>query len=178
MILEIELPLLRKTETQLIFKVKQLLYIISQSVPFKPNISTLATKIQVTRKTVMDTLVYLSDAGILNLIYKDQFGISLLQKPEKIYLENTNFAYALSGNEPNIGNIRETFFLNQISEQHRVMYHERADFTVNEKYVFEIGGKNKTKSQIKGIENAYIVQDDIAFGVENTIPLWLFGMLY
>jgi predicted AAA+ superfamily ATPase len=178
MILEIELPLLRKTETQLIFKVKQLLYIISQSVPFKPNISTLATKIQVTRKTVMDTLVYLSDAGILNLIYKDQFGISLLQKPEKIYLENTNFAYALSGNEPNIGNIRETFFLNQISEQHRVMYHERADFTVNEKYVFEIGGKNKTKSQIKGIEHSFIIQDDIAFGVENTIPLWMFGLLY
>lgn len=178
MILEIELPLLRKTETQMIFKVKQLLYIISQSVPFKPNVSTLANKIQVTRKTVMDTLVYLNDAGILNMIYKDQFGISLLQKPEKIYLENTNFAFALSTIEPNIGNIRETFFLNQLSEQHQVTYHEKADFKVNEKYVFEIGGKNKTKSQIKGIENAYIVQDDIAFGVENTIPLWLFGMLY
>lgn len=178
MILEIELPLLRKTETQMIFKIKQLLYIISQSVPFKPNISTLANKIQVTRKTVMDTLVYLTDAGILNMIYKDQLGISLLQKPEKIYLENSNFAFALITNEPNIGNIRETFFLNQVSEQHQVTYHERADFTVNEKYVFEIGGKNKTKSQIKGIENAYIVQDDIAFGVENTIPLWLFGLLY
>ena len=178
MILEIELPLLRKTETQMIFKIKQLLYIISLSVPFKPNISTLANKIQVTRKTVMDTLVYLTDAGILNMIYKDQLGISLLQKPEKIYLENSNFSFALSTNEPNIGNIRETFFLNQVSEQHQVTYHEKADFTVNEKYVFEIGGKNKTKSQIKGIENAYIVQDDIAFGVENTIPLWLFGLLY
>jgi hypothetical protein len=162
----------------MIFKIKQLLYIISLSVPFKPNISTLANKIQVTRKTVMDTLVYLTDAGILNMIYKDQLGISLLQKPEKIYLENSNFSFALSTNEPNIGNIRETFFLNQVSEQHQVTYHEKADFTVNEKYVFEIGGKNKTKSQIKGIENAYIVQDDIAFGVENTIPLWLFGLLY
>jgi predicted AAA+ superfamily ATPase len=178
MILEIELPLLRKTEVQMIFKIKQLLYIISQSVPFKPNVSKLANKIHVTRKTVMDTLVYLADAGILNMIYKDQFGISLVQKPEKIYLENTNFAFALSTNEPNIGNIRETFFLNQLSEQHRVTYHESADFTVNEKYIFEIGGKNKTKSQIKGLENAYIVQDDITFGVENTIPLWLFGMLY
>jgi predicted AAA+ superfamily ATPase len=178
MILEIELPLLRKTETQLIFKVKQLLYIISQSVPFKPNVSALADKIKTTRKTVMDTLIYLSEAGILNMIYKDQFGTSLLQKPEKIYLENTNFAYVLSATEPNIGNIRETFFLNQVSQQHRVSYHERADFTVNEKYIFEIGGKNKTKTQIKGLENAYIVQDDIAFGVENTIPLWMFGMLY
>ena len=178
LILEIELPLLRKTEVRMIFKIKQLLYIISQSVPFKPNVAALANKIQVTRKTIMDTLVYLADAGVLNMIYKDQFGISLLQKPEKIYLENTNFAFALSTNEPNIGNIRETFFLNQLSEQHRVTYHDRADFTVNEKYVFEIGGKNKTKSQIQGLENAYIVQDDIAFGVENTIPLWLFGMLY
>ncbi len=178
MILEIELPLLRKTEVQMLFKIKQLLYIISQSVPFKPNVSALANKIQVTRKTVMDTLVYLSDAGILNMIYKDQFGVSLLQKPEKIYLENTNFAYALSSDEPNIGTIRETFFLNQLTEQHRVTYNERADFTVNEKYVFEIGGKNKTKSQIQGLENAYIVQDQIAFGVGNTIPLWMFGMLY
>lgn len=178
MILEIELPLLRKTETQLIFKVKQLLYIISQSVPFKPNVSALADKIHVTRKTVMETLIYLSEAGILNMIYKDQFGTSLLQKPEKIYLENTNFAYALSAKEPNIGNVRETFFLNQVSQQHRVSYHERADFTVNDKYIFEIGGKNKKKTQIKELENAYIVQDDIAFGVENIIPLWLFGMLY
>jgi predicted AAA+ superfamily ATPase len=178
MILEIELPLLRKTETQLIFKVKQLLYIISQSVPFKPNVSALADKIHVTRKTVMETLIYLSEAGILNMIYKDQFGRSLLQKPEKIYLENTNFAYALSAKEPNIGNVRETFFLNQVSQQHRVSYHERADFTVNDKYIFEIGGKNKKKTQIKELENAYIVQDDIAFGVENMIPLWLFGMLY
>jgi hypothetical protein len=73
---------------------------------------------------------------------------------------------------------KRNLFLNQLSEQRRVKYHDRADFTVNEKYVFEIGGKNKTKSQIQGLENAYIVQDDIAFGVENTIPLWLFGMLY
>ena len=178
MILEIELPLLRRTEVQLIHKVKQLLYVISQSVPFKPNVSALANKIQVTRKTVMDNLSYLSDAGILNLIYKDQYGTSLLQKPEKIYLENTNFAYALSNSEPNIGNVRETFFLNQLSQQHRITYHDRVDFTVNERYHFEIGGKNKSKSQLKGLENAYIVQDDIALGIENTIPLWLFGMLY
>jgi hypothetical protein len=178
MILEIELPLLRKTETQLIFKIKQLLYVISQAVPFKPNISSLADKIQVTRKTILDTIVYLQDAGLLKLIYKNQFGISLLQKPEKIYLENTNFAYALSGSEPNIGNVRETFFLNQLSALHKVTYHDRADFKVDNKYIFEVGGKNKTKSQIVGLENSFVVKDDIAFGVENTIPLWLFGMLY
>lgn len=178
MILEIELPLLRKTEVGMLFKIKQLLYIISQSVPFKPNISALANKIQVTRKTVIDTLSYLQEAGLLNMIYKDNFGVSLLQKPEKIYLENTNFAYALSSTDPNMGNIRETFFLNQLKQQHRVNYSEQVDFIVNGKYVFEIGGKNKTKSQLVGLENAYLVQDQIAFGVDNTIPLWLFGMLY
>jgi len=162
----------------MLFKIKQLLYIISQSVPFKPNISALANKIQATRKTVVDTLSYLQDAGILNMIYKDNFGVSLLQKPEKIYLENTNFAYALNSNQPNIGSVRETFFLNQIKQQHRVSYSEKVDFIVNEKYLFEIGGKNKDKSQIVGLENAYLVQDQIAFGVGNTIPLWLFGMLY
>lgn len=178
MILEIELPLLRKTEVSMLFKIKQLLYIISQSVPFKPNVTALANKIQVTRKTVMDILVYLSDAGILNLVYKDQFGVSALQKPEKIYLENTNFIYALGNENPNVGNIRETFFLNQLQQQHRISYPERADFVVNEKYTFEIGGKNKDQSQIQGLKNAFVVQDQIAFGVENTIPLWLFGMLY
>ncbi|QBN19857.1 AAA family ATPase [Flavobacterium nackdongense] len=178
MILEIELPLLRKTEASMLFKIKQLLYIISQSVPFKPNISALANKILVTRKTVVDTLLYLEEAGILNMIYKDNFGVSLLQKPEKIYLENTNFAFALSSTEPNIGNIRETFFLNQIKQQHRVSYSEKVDFTVNETYWFEIGGKNKGKSQLVGLDNAYLVQDQIAIGVGNTIPLWLFGMLY
>lgn len=178
MILEIELPLLRKTEVSMLFKIKQLLYVVSQSVPFKPNVSALANKIQVTRKTVMDTLIYLSDAGILNRLYKDQFGVSSLQKPEKIYLENTNFIYALGNENPNIGNVRETFFLNQLQQQHRVSYPERADFVVNEKYIFEIGGKSKDKSQIVGLENAFVVQDNLAFGVENTIPLWLFGMLY
>jgi predicted AAA+ superfamily ATPase len=178
MILEIELPLLRHTETYLIFKIKQLLYVISQSVPFKPNITSLANKVQVTRKTILDNLIYLGQAGIINTVYKDQLGISSLQKPEKIYLENTNFIYALSENEPNIGNVRETFFLNQMRQNHRVTYHEKANFTVNEKYVFEIGGKNKKKTQIAGLENAYIAQDQIAFGVENTIPLWMFGLLY
>jgi predicted AAA+ superfamily ATPase len=178
MILEIELPLLRRTDTNLIFKIKQLLYIISQSVPFKPNVSALANKIQVTRKTIIDNLLHLADASVINTIYKDQFGMSSLQKPEKIYLENTNFIYALSPKEPNIGNVRETFFLNQLRQNHRVTYHDKADFTVNENYVFEIGGKNKGKSQIAGLDNAYIVQDQIAFGIDNTIPLWLFGLLY
>lgn len=178
MILEIELPSLRNTDISIINKIKQMLYIISQSVPFKPNVAALANKIQVTRKTILDYIIYLNDARIFTLLNKSSFGISLLQKPEKIFLENTNFMYALSSPEPNIGSVRETFFLNQVSERHKVTYPEYGDFMVDGKYIFEVGGKNKTAKQIEGLENAYIVADQIEFGVGNTIPLWLFGFMY
>lgn len=178
MILEIELPLLRNTDISIVSKIKQLLLIISRSVPFKPNISSIADKVNVTRKTILDYITYLNDAGILSLIYKDSHGVSLLQKPEKIYLDNTNLAYMLADDTPNIGNIRETFFLNQVSQNHEVGYSEKGDFFVDNKYTFEIGGKNKTNKQIIDISDAYRVVDDIEYGYDKTIPLWLFGFLY
>lgn len=178
LILEIELPLLRKVEIANIPQIKKLLYIISQSVPFKPNISALAQKISITRNSLLAYMYAIDSAQIINTISKDSFGVSLLQKPDKIFLENTNFMFALGNTSPNVGNLRETFFLNQLKENHKVTYPEKGDFLVDEKYLFEIGGKNKTKKQIKGHENAYIVSDNIEFGVENRIPLWLFGFLY
>ncbi len=178
MVLEIELPLLRNTDVSIVGKIKQMMYIISQSVPFKPNISALANKIKVTRKTVLEYLNYLSDANVFNLIQKNAFGVSLLQKPEKLYLENTSYMYAIINTEPNIGNLRETFFLNQLLENHMLTYPDKGDFLIDNKFLFEIGGKNKTQKQIAGIENAYIAADDMEFGYENKIPLWLFGFLY
>lgn len=178
MILEIELPLLRNTDISIVSKIKQLLLIISRSVPFKPNISSIADKVNVTRKTILDYITYLNDAGILSLIYKDSHGVSLLQKPEKIYLDNTNLAYMLADDTPNIGNIRETFFLNQVSQNHDVGYSEKGDFFVDNKYTFEIGGKNKTNKQIIDIPDAYRVVDNIEYGYDKTIPLWIFGFLY
>ncbi len=178
MILEIELPLLRNTDISIVSKIKQMLYIVSQSVPFKPNISALARKINTTRKTLLEYLNYLNDANVFNLLEKEVFGVNLLQKPEKLYLENTNYMYAIINSEANIGNIRETFFLNQLLENHTVTYPNKADFVVDNKYIFEVGGKNKTRKQIKGIKNAFIAADDIEFGYEDKIPLWLFGFLY
>jgi len=178
MVLEIELPLLRNTDISIVGKIKQMLYIISQSVPFKPNISALANKIKVTRKTVLEYLSYLNDANVFNFIQKNAFGVSLLQKPEKLYLENTSYMYAVINTEPDIGNLRETFFLNQLLENHMVTYPKKGDFLIDDKFLFEIGGKNKTQKQIAGIENAYIAADDMEFGYENKIPLWLFGFLY
>ncbi len=178
MILEIELPLLRNTDVSIVGKIKQMLYVISQSVPFKPNISALADKINTTRKTVLEYINYMKEAKVFNLVHKDAFGISLLQKPEKLYLENTNYMFAIIHSEPNVGSLRETFFMNQLSESHTLTYSEKADFLVDNKYTFEIGGKDKTKKQIEHIENAFIAADNIEFGYENKIPLWLFGFLY
>jgi len=178
MILEVELPLLRNTDISIISKIKQLLYVISQSVPFKPNISALANKIKTTRKTLLEYLHYLNDANVLKSLNKNNFGVSILQKPEKLYFENTNYLYAIKSDNPNIGSLRELFFLNQLSQNHKLTYPDKGDFNVDDRYIFEVGGKDKTNKQIAGIANAFIAADNIEFGYENKIPLWLFGFLY
>lgn len=178
MMLEIELPLLRGVDLGYIHKVKQLLAIISESVPFIPNVSNLSAKMGINRATLMNYLHYLAEIGLTINLYKEAKGNSKLQKPSKIYLENTNLMYVLSPSKANAGNVRETFFANQLGYKHHLNYHETADFFVDETYSFEIGGKDKSGKQIKSLENAYIVSDDIEYGFQNKIPLWLFGFLY
>lgn len=178
MIMEIELPLMRAMDVSKVSKMKQLLYIIAQSVPFKPNVKKLADRIGISRNLLLSYTKGLDDANLINLLHKNTFGIGLLQKPDKIYLENTNLAYALSEQDPNIGNVRETFFLNQVKQKHTLTYPDKGDFLVDNKYLFEVGGKNKTGKQITGIKNAFVVADDIEFGSDHKIPLWLFGFLY
>lgn len=178
MILYIELPLLRKVDIAYIQKLKQLLIIIAESVPFIPNISNLSNKTGINRNTLTQYLYFLEESGLTKHLNKASFGISKLQKPNKIYLENTNLVYALSPSNANIGNIRETFFLNQLKYLHQVNYSKETDFIVNNEFHFEIGGKNKTKKQIQDLSNAYIIADDIEYGFQNKIPLWLFGFLY
>lgn len=178
MVIEIELPLLRGVEPSKIVKIKQLLYIIAQSVPFKPNISKLSERIVVTRNTLVEYINHLADTKLINRLFADSKGISLLQKPDKLFLENTNLSYAISYNNPNIGNLRETFFLNQLSQNHIVTYPKKGDFMVDNKFLFEIGGKNKNYKQIVDIKNSYVVADDIEYGYGDKIPLWLFGFLY
>ena len=104
--------------------------------------------------------------------------MSKLQKPDKIFLENTNLAYLLAANNANLGNVRETFFFNQLNYRYPVEFPEKGDFFVDKKYTFEIGGKNKNNRQIYSLENAFIAADNIEYGVENKIPLWMFGFLY
>ena len=178
MILEIELPLLRGVEQSYVHKLKQLMQIVAQSAPFIPNISKLAERTDISRATLTSYLKYLEETELLISLYKDSTGISALQKPEKIYLENTNLMYTLGSNRVNKGNLRETFFANQLSYEHSLQYSSTADFMVDDTYTIEIGGKSKQKKQIEGVDNAYVVSDDIEFGVDNRIPLWIFGLMY
>lgn len=178
MMLEIELPLLRAVELSYIPKVKQLLVAISESVPFIPNVSKLSEKIQINRTTLLSYLHYLEEIGLTRNLHKSSHGISKLQKPSKIYLENTNLIYTLARENVNIGNNRETFFANQLGYRHQLNYTNQGDFLINEKYAFEVGGKNKTNKQIKTVPESYIAADNIEYGRGNKIPLWLFGFLY
>ncbi len=157
---------------------KKLLYVISQSVPFIPNISKLAEKMGVTRNTILKLLDILDKAQLLSLLHTSTEGVSMLQKPEKIYLQNTNLAYMFAHESPNVGNIRETFFLNQLQVKHQVTAPKYGDFMVDSTYVFEVGGTSKTSKQIQGVPNAYLAIDGMEGGVGNRIPLWLFGFLY
>lgn len=178
LILEIELPLLRKVDIAYVIKLKQLLHIISGSVPFRPNISKLSERIGINRNTLISYLFFLQEAHIIKNIYRDAKGITQLQKPDKIFLENTNLQYAFSPDNTNRGNIRETFFVNQVSFKHLTEYTDHGDFRVARTYTFEIGGGSKTGKQIKHLKNSYVVADTIEYGSGNKIPLWLFGFLY
>jgi predicted AAA+ superfamily ATPase len=178
LIIDIELPLLRKVEVAYINKIKQVLHIIAQSAPFMPNISKLSTHIGINRNTLVSYLYFLEEAHLIKNLYRDAKGVTRLQKPDKIYLENTNLQYTLSGDKANKGNTRETFFINQLSYKHLVEYTKHGDFRVDDTYIFEIGDKHKNHQQIKNEENAYVAADDIEYGHNRKIPLWQFGFLY
>jgi hypothetical protein len=178
MILEIELPLLRNINIGMVNRIKQLLLIIAESAPFIPNISKLAEKIDINRETLSNYLFYLNESNIIHSAYKNPHGISKLQKPEKIFMENTNLMYAFGTNNINIGNVRETFFLNQLKYKHQINLSSETDFIVDDKFSFEIGGKNKTRKQIIDSKNTFIASDDIEYGFQNKIPLWMFGLMY
>ncbi|MDE7073974.1 MAG: AAA family ATPase [Odoribacter sp.] len=158
-------------------KLKQLLAIIAKSVPFKPNISSIATALNVSRNSVADYCLYIEEAGLIAQLRNDTGGIRGLGKVDKIYLDNTNLIYNLGGDNADIGNIRETFFFNQMRVNHDVIVSSVSDFRIND-YTFEIGGRKKGKKQIEGIPDAFVVKDDIEHAFHNTLPLWQFGFNY
>ena len=176
-ILEVDIPKFAELSISTSEKLKTLLYIIAQSVPFKPNYSKIARDLDMHRNAVSDLMVWLDKADLINVLRDDVEGYKLLGKVNKIYLNNPNLAYVLSDDEPNIGNIRETIFLVWLRATHKVTASSVSDFKVG-KYTFEVGGKKKGQHQIKDVEHAYVVKDDIEYGHLNEVPLWAFGLLY
>lgn len=176
--LNYDLPVWHEISYTSIEKLRQLIYIISQSVPFQPNVSKLSQRIDVTRNTLVTFFRYLDDLRIIRRIFPPASGIGVLQKPDKILMHHPNLQFALAAAEANLGSIRESFFVNQVSHTHTVAYAKTGDFLVDGNYTFEVGGKAKTGKQIHGVENAFIVSDDLEIGSSNKIPLWLFGFLY
>lgn len=177
-IVEVDMAELKEFDIRNARKLLQLVYIIAQQVPFKPNITTLAAKTGIHRNSLNNYLYYLEQAKIISLLFSAGISTAVLQKPEKIFLNNTTLLAALAEEQSNIGTVRETFFLSQLRSLHKVQLPKHGDFLVNGIYTFEVGGKGKSQKQISGLENAWIVKDDMELPMLNTLPLWMFGLLY
>lgn len=166
-------------------KIKMLLSVIIKSVPFEPKISDLKKAADIKDdRTLKDYLAKLDDAGLIKLLMQNSLSMKAFDKPEKIFLANPNLMYT---KEPNIGNLRETFFVNQLDNYYKnkqslnddgIFASKNGDFYCEEKYTFEVGGKNKGFEQIKDIANSYVASDDLEIGIGNKIALWIFGFLY
>jgi predicted AAA+ superfamily ATPase len=175
--LEVDIPSFAGMHVSTARKLKQLLAIVAQSVPFKPNMSKLAESMNISRNNVADYLHFMEEAGLVAQLRSQTEGIRAFGKVDKVYLDNTNLAYNLAGENQNKGNVRETFFLNQLKLDQQVRPSMLGDFRVDE-LEFEVGGKDKGIKQIKTAQKGYLVKDDIEKGYLNTIPLWHFGLMY
>ncbi|WP_339904826.1 AAA family ATPase [uncultured Cyclobacterium sp.] len=158
-------------------KLKRLLSIIAESVPFKPNFSKISEMIGVSRNSLDDYFSYMEKAGLIGQLRNETGGIRGLGKVDKVFLDNTNIIFNLVGEKSNVGNLRESFFFNQMQVKNEVISSKKADFVI-EHYTFEVGGKNKQQNQIEKDGKSFIVKDDIEYGYRNEIPLWAFGLNY
>ena len=175
--MEVDIPQYANMNASTGRKLKKLLAVIAQSVPFKPVMDSLATVVGVSRNVLPDYFLYMEQAGMIGQLRDDTGGIRGGGKVEKVYLDNTNMAYLLGGDAADIGNIRETFFFNQMRVVSDVISSRISDFEIDGK-TFEVGGKKKGKKQLSEAKEGYVVKDDIEFGSGNIIPLWAFGLLY
>lgn len=175
--MEVDIPQYAKMNISVSRKLKRLLMVISESVPFKPIMQKLADLIGTSRNNIPDYLIYMEKAGLISQLRDETGGLRGLGKAEKIYLDNTNIIYTLTPSTANIGNIRETFFMNQMRVRQSVISSSVTDFKI-EDMSFEIGGKKKGQKQIETIDKGFVVKDDIEYGYANIIPLWAFGLNY
>lgn len=175
--MEVDIPTYANMNASTGRKLKQLLAIVAESVPFKPVMQNLASLLSISRNNVADYLMYIEKAGMISQVRDSTGGIRGLGKVEKIYLDNTNIIYSLVGEKADLGNLRETFFFNQMRVNNDVIVSKVSDFEIGS-MTFEIGGKSKKQRQVATVDKGYVVKDDIEYGTGNVIPLWHFGFNY
>jgi uncharacterized protein len=172
--LEIDVPYLNQIELKYLSKLRKLLHLLAIQTPCSPNVSKLASSVEVSRATIMNYLRYLKNARLINLVYSNGNGSpDQMKKPDKVYMHNTNLIHAIAPDNVGSLNLRLTYFLNQVGYRNKVETSAIADFWVNNKYHFKVGGK-----KIEPAGEVFAAADMIEFGNENKIPLWLFGFLY
>jgi len=176
-VLETDLPMIYTIDHDKINSLKKMMVMLCRSEPYDINISKLCGAVELNQRTLYKYLGILQAAGLIRILGAKSSGISIISKPEKLYLNNTNL-FSILCDSPKIGTIRETFFASQVSYEHNINYPKSGDFILDEKYTFEIGGKDKSFKQLKDVEQGFVVADDIEVGIDNKIPLWLFGFIY
>lgn len=178
-VIESELPLVFNVEAAMARKIKALMGIVSGSLPYEVDATKLSGVIGVHRTTVVNYLYMLNKASMINMIFEESKTVKKLQKPDKLYIENTNMLYAISSGTVDIGTVRETFCVNQLSSKHNVEYSKRkGDFLVDGNYTFEVGGRNKGFSQVAGVDNSFVLADNIDSPYGRKLPIWTIGFLY
>lgn len=158
-------------------KLRQMLSIVAQSAPYKPEAQSLANELHISRNDVPNYLLFMERAELIGQLRDDTGGMRGLGKVKKVFLGNTNIQYTLVGEKAEIGNVRETFFYSQLHVAHDVIASRVSDFCVGD-YTFEVGGKKKGKKQISDVPNGYVVRNEIEYATQQIIPLWMFGLLY
>ena len=178
-VIESDLQIIESINYKTAYKLRQLVAVLADSVPFKVNISELSRRVGLSRDVLLVLLGAMDRANLIKAIRQEGSAMGYLTKPDKIYLNNTSLLFALNSGEENIdGTVRETFFMNQMFQAHKVKSSKSGDFFVDKKYTFEVGGKGKGFKQIAGLGNSFVVADNLEFGYGNKIPLWLFGFMY
>jgi hypothetical protein len=176
-IIESEIPAVSDIRYDSVYKAKRLLGILAEQSPYTLNIAALSNTLQVSRENVLKLLDLMDKSALVRKLYSLSGGMKMLVKPEKILFDNSNIMYALS-NHADAGTMRETVFASQLSVAHNLYMPQQGDFVVDDTYTFEVGGRGKGYKQIRNIPDSYVVRDEIELGIDNKIPLWLFGCLY
>lgn len=176
-LLEVDYPNIDDVTLSTIRKTKKLLMLLAERVPQLPKMTELYKELETDRNQGLKMLNALERGGLLLLLGDNAKSPDNLSRPDKIYINNPTMMFALTP-KVDMGTLRETFFINQLSQCHEVRYPAAGDFLVDRKYLFEVGGKGKTFDQIKDIENSYLAIDNTEIGHKNRIPLWMFGLLY